>query len=62
MSESAVSITEAAHYLNVSRTKIWNLVRKNKLKTHKDPLDERRKLIKVSDLDRLKEGADGLNN
>ena len=55
MAETELSLTEGARYLGVSRGKIWSLVKRRKLKARVDPLDERRKLIKKTDLDKLKE-------
>jgi len=45
---------EAADYLGVSTVKMWQLVRDGHLKTYSDPLDKRRKLFKLADLNRLK--------
>lgn len=45
---------EAADYLGVSTVKMWQLVRDGLLKTYADPLDKRRKLFKLVDLNRFK--------
>jgi hypothetical protein len=39
-----LQLGEAAAYLGVSRQKVWLLVKKGVLQTHKDPLDERGKV------------------
>lgn len=52
-------LAQAAQYLGVSRRKVWQLVKKGQLKAERDPLDERRKLVKVQDLERLKETSYG---
>jgi hypothetical protein len=46
--------TEVPAYLGVSYYKVWQLIKNNKLPVMKDPLDDRKKLIKVADLDKLK--------
>ncbi len=53
MADEYVSLREAQEILRVSRTKIWSLVRDGVLKTYDDPLDKRKKLIKLEDLDKL---------
>ena len=45
---------EAREYLNISRAKMAKLIRDGVLKTEDDPLDERIKLIRKSDLDALR--------
>ncbi|GBC78592.1 hypothetical protein HRbin08_02088 [bacterium HR08] len=50
-------IGEAAEYLGVSRRKIWQLVKRGELPSRPDPLDRRRKLVRVEDLDKLREGS-----
>jgi excisionase family DNA binding protein len=53
--EAEMPLTEAARFLGVSRAKMWALVKKNVIPFRKDPLDDRKKLFKESDLRRLKE-------
>lgn len=48
---------EAAAYLGVSRRKIWQLVKRGELPSWSDPLDRRRKLVRVEDLNKLREGS-----
>jgi len=48
---------EAARYLGVSAGKVRRLVEEGRLGCDVDPLDKRRKLVKVADLERLKQGA-----
>lgn len=55
MPDAELNVTEGAAYLGVSRDKMWRLIKSGKIPARKDPLDERRKLIKTSDLKRLKE-------
>jgi hypothetical protein len=49
-----ISMGEAASYLGVSTVKMWKLVNAGTLETFSDPLDDRRKLVRVKDLDALK--------
>jgi hypothetical protein len=53
--EAELPLTEAARFLGVSRAKMWALVKKNVIAFRKDPLDDRKKLFKESDLRKLKE-------
>jgi excisionase family DNA binding protein len=52
---SELPLVEAARYLGISRSKMWALARKNVISYRKDPLDDRKKLFKKSDLKKLKE-------
>lgn len=45
-----VTLSEAARILNVSRPKMSRLVASGKLTTYEDPLDDRAKLVKRSDV------------
>lgn len=54
--EAYIGVEAAAERLNVSRTKVWKLIREGRLTTHMDLLDRRRKLIPVEELDRLAQG------
>lgn len=47
-------VAGAAKYLGVSHYKITRFIKLGLLQAHRDLNDERQKLIKVSDLDRLK--------
>ena len=58
MQELELPLTEAARFLGVSRNKMWSMVKKNLIPYRKDPLDDRKKLFKESDLAKLKEGRD----
>ncbi len=49
-----LNIREAASYLGVSDVKIRRLVSKGLLRVSLDPLDDRKRLVKKSDLDTLK--------
>lgn len=50
----ALGVAGAAKYLGVSHYKITRFIKLGLLQAHKDLNDERQKLIKISDLDRLK--------
>ena len=50
----ALGVAGAAKYLGVSHYKITRFIKLGLLEAHKDLNDERQKLIKISDLDRLK--------
>lgn len=50
----ALGVAEAAKYLGVSHYKITKFIKSGILKAYKDLSDERHKLIKLSDLERLK--------
>lgn len=52
--EEYITASDAAAYLGTSYWKVWQLLKNNKLNFETDPLDERRKLIKRTDLDKLK--------
>ena len=54
MSET-ITMREAAQRLGVSNTKIWRLVKQGVLPAQKNPLDGREKLIRVADLEKLKD-------
>jgi len=49
-----LNLKEAARYLGVSDIKIRRLVNKGLLKVSFDPLDDRKRLVKKTDLDNLK--------
>lgn len=51
---NALRVAGAAKYLGVSHYKITRFIKLGLLQAHKDLNDERQKLIKISDLDRLK--------
>ena len=51
---NALGVAEAAKYLGVSHYKITKFIKSGILKAYKDLSDERHKLIKLSDLERLK--------
>jgi excisionase family DNA binding protein len=53
----SLELSKAAEYLNVSRRKVWSLVKEGMLQYKQDPLDKRRKLFKLQDLKRLKESS-----
>jgi excisionase family DNA binding protein len=57
-------VTEAAERLGVSRTKLWQMIRNKEITYQRDPLDHRRKLIDVEDINALlrRTGRRGLKN
>lgn len=54
--DRAVTITEAAHRLGVSRHKVWKLVKEGTLPYTENPLDRREKLIPVDTIEQLAAG------
>lgn len=52
-----MTFTGAAAYLGVSPRKMGRIVKEQGLEFTVDPLDRRRKLLKVKDLDKLKEAS-----
>jgi len=50
-----MTVTEAAAYLGVSNQKVTRMLKEGTLKFTIDPLDKRRKLVWVKELDELKE-------
>jgi excisionase family DNA binding protein len=62
LSADLATISEAARYLGVSRTKMWLLVKNNILPYQKDPLDDRKKLVKRADLEQLKRASSNNGN
>jgi excisionase family DNA binding protein len=59
--KSEMPLMEAARYLGISRSKMWTMVKNNIIPYKKDPLDNRKKLIKVSDLDELRTASTNNN-
>jgi hypothetical protein len=45
---------EAAKYLGISRVSLWKLVNEGEIKVYQDKLDKRKKLYRLSDLNKLK--------
>jgi hypothetical protein len=50
----ALGVAEAARFLGISHYKITKFIKLGIIKVHKDLNDERHKLIKTTDLERLK--------
>jgi hypothetical protein len=50
-----VTMTEARDILDVSRFKLWQLVKEGKLETFRSELDRREKLIRRADLEALRQ-------
>lgn len=55
MAEEYISLKEAGDVLQVSRTKIWALVRDGILKTYENPLDKRKTFVIKADVEKLKQ-------
>lgn len=53
-SDVYLNLKEAARYLGVSDIKIRRLINNGLLKVSLDPLDDRKRLVKKSELDTLK--------
>lgn len=51
MADIFLTIMEAAEYANVSRVKIWRMIRDGKLQSYANPRDGREKLVKRDELD-----------
>jgi excisionase family DNA binding protein len=62
LSAELATMAEAARILGVSRTKVWHLVKKNIIPSQKDPLDDRKKLVRKSDLEQLKRASSNDGN
>ena len=50
-----LSLREAREHLDVSKTKMWSLVKLGTLKTYEDALDKRKKLVRKEDVEKLKQ-------
>jgi excisionase family DNA binding protein len=53
-SDVYLNLKEAARYLGISDIKMRSLINKGLLKVSLDPLDDRKRLVKKSELDTLK--------
>ena len=49
-----ITLSEVAAYLGVGRRVVSRLVKEGAIRTRKDPLDSRRKLVSIRELDQLK--------
>lgn len=49
-----ITLSEVAAYLGVGRRVVSRLVKEGTIRIRKDPLDSRRKLVSVRELDQLK--------
>lgn len=52
-------LSQAARYLGVSKRKMSSLVKEGAVRFTVDPLDRRRRLVEVSQLDELKRRSEG---
>lgn len=55
MQNDFMTVKEARQYLGVSKQKMARLIKEAAVEVYRDPLDKRVKLVRSSDLDRLKE-------
>jgi excisionase family DNA binding protein len=62
MQPQRLTLGESAEYLNISRKTMTELVKKNVIVFTRDPLDSRKKLFNIADLDMLKEKSNGRTN
>jgi excisionase family DNA binding protein len=53
-----MTTTEATSFLGISSKTMSRLIREGVVKTHDHPLDRRKKLVRYSDINRLKEAAE----
>ena len=53
--EKRISMSEVGAYLGVSQRVVDRLVRQGQIKSIRDPLDNRRKLVSVRELNELKQ-------
>jgi excisionase family DNA binding protein len=49
-----ITLSEVAAYLGVGRRVVSRLVKEGVIRVRKDPLDSRRKLVSIQELDQLK--------
>lgn len=54
-----MTLTQAADYLGISQRKMAYMVKDGEIKFTVDPLDRRRKLVSVAELDSLKQQSLG---
>lgn len=52
--KEVLTVSEAAEYLGVSRTKMWQLIKEGSLPAAQNPLDKRERLIPSSALEQLR--------
>ena len=55
MEDNMLSLSEAREYLGTSRMKIWRLVKEGVLPVFLDPLDKRKRLVRKSDVEKLRQ-------
>ena len=58
--QTTMSVKQAADYLGVSRKTIGRMILNRQLQAEQNPMDKRHKVLKVSQLDRWKQYAEGL--
>jgi hypothetical protein len=52
-----MKFTDAVKYLRTSKDKLRSLIKEGRLTLDEDPLDKRRKLLRVDELDQLKQAS-----
>jgi excisionase family DNA binding protein len=52
--KEVLTVSEAAEYLGVSRTKMWQLIKEGSLSSTQNPLDKRQRLISSCALEQLR--------
>jgi DNA-binding MarR family transcriptional regulator len=57
-----ITLSDVARYLGVGRRVVSRLVKEGIIKIKKDPLDSRRKLVSVRELDQLKRESSKKSN
>jgi DNA-binding MarR family transcriptional regulator len=57
-SKQWMTTTEATTFLGISSKTMSRLIREGVVKTHDHPLDRRKKLVRYSEIARLKEAAE----
>lgn len=57
-----IKLSDVGKYLGVGWRVVGRLLKEGKIKTSRDPLDNRRKLVSTRDLDQLKETSLGQRN
>jgi excisionase family DNA binding protein len=54
MADEYLNMQEASAYMNVTRRKIWRLIKQGELKSYENPMDRRECLVLKADVEELK--------
>ena len=57
--QDKMTIREVAQYLGISRTTVWNMIKKGELPATQNPVDKRERLVPVAAVEQLKERGRG---